>query len=106
MKKLDLDRLSREELLQLRKDVDKALKDFETRRKQEAAAALEAKAKEMGFTLAELTGTSKRRKTATPAKYRHPENPELTWSGRGRQPRWIKEALDNGQSLDDFLITA
>ncbi len=59
----------------------------------------------MGFTLAELTGggTSKR-KAAQPPKYRHPENPSTTWSGRGRQPGWITEAVENGQSMDAFLI--
>lgn len=27
-------------------------------------------------------------------KYRHPENPELTWSGRGKQPGWLRAALE------------
>jgi DNA-binding protein H-NS len=28
----------------------------------------------------------------------------MTWTGRGRQPDWIKSALENGQSKDEFLI--
>jgi DNA-binding protein H-NS len=36
--------------------------------------------------------------------YRHPENADQTWSGRGRQPDWMKEALAAGKSKDDFLI--
>jgi len=52
-----------------------------------------------------LTGLSpKKAKTVSPPKYRHPENPEMTWTGRGRQPDWMKDALENGQSKDDFLI--
>ena len=55
--------------------------------------------------LAELTGgTFKRARTPSPAKYRHSENPSLTWSGRGRQLSWIKEATEAGTSLDTFLI--
>ena len=27
-------------------------------------------------------------------KYRHPENAELTWSGRGKQPGWLRAALE------------
>ena len=27
-------------------------------------------------------------------KFRHPENSDLTWSGRGKQPGWLKEALE------------
>ena len=37
-----------------------------------------------------------------PAKYRHPENPDLTWSGRGRRPAWIREAVGAGRALSDF----
>ena len=27
-----------------------------------------------------------------------------TWSGRGKQPRWIGSQLQAGRRLDDFLI--
>ena len=27
-----------------------------------------------------------------------------TWSGRGLQPRWLKEALASGKSLQDFAV--
>jgi DNA-binding protein H-NS len=37
-------------------------------------------------------------------KYRHPESPELTWSGRGRRPAWIRDALEAGRQLADFEI--
>ncbi|WP_354540899.1 H-NS histone family protein [Roseovarius sp. MBR-6] len=36
------------------------------------------------------------------AKYRHPENPALTWSGRGRKPQWFVEALDAGNTASDL----
>ncbi|TCM75899.1 H-NS family nucleoid-associated regulatory protein [Rhodovulum steppense] len=104
MTKIDLDSLSREDLIQLRKDVDRALKDYDARRLQEARAALEAQAREMGFTLAEVTGEARRGRARPIPKYRHPENPALTWSGRGRQPAWIKEALAAGTSLEAFAI--
>lgn len=108
MASVDLSKLDLDELKKLRADVDKAIKNYEARRKQEALAAAEATAKEMGFTLSELMGEAakgKGRKGAlNPPKYRHPENPALTWSGRGRQPAWIKEGLEAGKSLEDFLI--
>lgn len=37
-------------------------------------------------------------------KYVHPTNPELTWAGRGRIPRWMEPFLDKGQKKEDFLI--
>lgn len=47
---------------------------------------------------------SDKRKTKAAPKYMHPENSALTWSGRGRQPGWIKEYREKGGDIDDFLI--
>ena len=102
---IDLDAMSRDELLKLREDVDKALKTLDVRRRAEARKAAEAKAREMGFTLEELVaskGAPARQKS--PPKYRNPDDPTKSWTGRGRQPAWIKEGLAAGKSLDDFLI--
>src|SRR6056297_1670965 len=102
---IDLESLSREELAQLRKDIDKAIKTYEDRQRKEALAAAEAAAREKGFSLAQLTGGAvKKPNGANPPKYRHPENPELTWSGRGRQPAWYKELIEAGHPTDDLLI--
>jgi DNA-binding protein H-NS len=37
-------------------------------------------------------------------KYKNPANGLETWTGRGRQPRWVADALAGGKSLDDLLI--
>jgi DNA-binding protein H-NS len=37
-------------------------------------------------------------------KYRNPVNPEETWSGRGKQPRWVAAALRAGHHLEELLI--
>ena len=37
-------------------------------------------------------------------KYQDPAKPECTWAGKGKQPGWLKEKLESGASLDDFLI--
>lgn len=105
MASIDLSKLDLDDLKQLQQDVGKAIKHFEARRKQEALAAAEATAREMGFSLHEIIGEAPKGKRVTnPPKYRNPENPEVTWTGRGRQPAWIKEGLKAGKSLDDFLI--
>jgi DNA-binding protein H-NS len=36
-------------------------------------------------------------------RYRNPETSE-TWSGRGKQPRWMTAAMEAGRSLDDLRI--
>ena len=38
-------------------------------------------------------------------KYCNPSVPEETWSGRGKQPRWLVAALQSGHKIEDFLIT-
>lgn len=102
MTTVDLSPLSLDELKKLRKDVDAAIKSFEERKKKAALAELEAKAAEMGFSLSDLTGG--KTKKSNPPKYRHPENPEMTWSGRGRQPEWFKDLTGKGTNPDDLLI--
>jgi DNA-binding protein H-NS len=37
-------------------------------------------------------------------KYQNPKNPAETWSGRGKQPRWLTAQLRAGRRLEDFLI--
>lgn len=101
---IDLDSMSRTELEKLAADVDKALKTLETRRRTEARRELEQKAREMGFSLEELASGAAKGKTKSAPKFQHPENPDITWTGRGRQPGWIKEGLADGKSLEDFAI--
>jgi DNA-binding protein H-NS len=38
-------------------------------------------------------------------KYCNPENPSETWSGRGKQPRWVRAQLASGKKLDDLFIS-
>jgi DNA-binding protein H-NS len=37
-------------------------------------------------------------------KYRNPDWPSQTWSGRGKQPRWLTAQLRSGKRVEDFLI--
>lgn len=104
MTELDLESMTLNELKALQKDVAKAITSFEARHKKEALAAAKAAAKEYGYDLDELTGAKTASKAKAPAKYRHPENPELTWSGRGRKPAWFKEAEESGVAEADLLI--
>lgn len=106
MTNVDLRSLSLAELKALEKDVAKAIAEFSDRKKTQALQALEAHAKELGFSLAELTGGKKSRKSSGPgeAKYRHPDNANVTWSGRGRQPGWFKAALEAGKSPESMSV--
>lgn len=39
-----------------------------------------------------------------PPKFRNPDNPAETWTGRGKQPRWLAAFTAAGRSVDEFLI--
>jgi DNA-binding protein H-NS len=102
---IDLNKLSLKELRELQSQVTKAISTFEGRKKKEAIAGLEEKAREFGFSLSELTGTSAVRKRApAAAKYANPANLSETWSGRGRKPRWFAAALAAGKSPETLAI--
>lgn len=53
--------------------------------------------------------TTKKQKSSRsprPAKYRYTDEDgnEKSWTGQGRTPKAIKQALDSGKNLKDFLI--
>lgn len=57
--------------------------------------------------LATLGGTKpKSKRAARPAKYKYidVDGSEKTWTGQGRTPKVIKDALDSGKKIEDFLI--
>ncbi|MDN5787919.1 H-NS histone family protein [Pseudorhodobacter sp.] len=103
---IDLENLSLKELRDLQSRVTKAVTSYEDRHKKKALAALDAKAKELGFSsLAELTGTRATRKRAPAVpKYANPADTSETWSGRGRKPRWFVAALKKGRTPEDLAI--
>lgn len=102
---IDLNSLSLKELKDLRSQIEKAVAGYEDRRKRNALAELEEKAKAMGFSLAELTGApAPRKRSPSIAKYANPANQAETWSGRGRKPRWFSDELAKGKRPEDLGI--
>lgn len=101
---IEFDKLSLKELRDLQAKLERAINSYEDRKRREALTAVENAAREHGFNLAELTGSKPKRAGTVAPKYVNPDDPTLTWTGRGRKPRWVVEALENGKSLDDLLI--
>lgn len=57
-------------------------------------------AKELGFGGVEKT-TEDKRSLPVAIKYR---SGDLTWTGRGRKPKWLEEKLATGAKLEDFAV--
>lgn len=117
---IDINTLSAKELESL---INQAKKRKTTLNKRKPVGVVRRKltqqARNEGYTIAELFGTggavvrepraSAAKKARKPLgkvapKYRNPANPTETWSGRGKQPRWLAAYTDNGRSREEFLI--
>ena len=64
-----------------------------------------------GFSFEDVFGQGRggkgRRAGGTVApKYRNPADPEQTWSGRGKRPRWLVAAMKSGRKIEEFRIEA
>jgi DNA-binding protein H-NS len=64
---------------------------------------LDAEKRELERRLALLNGRARRPYPKVP-KYRNPERPSETWSGRGKQPHWVGAQLRSGKKVDELLI--
>jgi DNA-binding protein H-NS len=120
-KKVDLDGLDYNELQALIAEANEKSHAKRLESLTEAVASATAELEKCGFTLADLIafvgttgeggkgkGTRKAREDAgrkVAPKYRDPANPENTWAGRGRMPRWISDKIGAGAKLEDFAIS-
>jgi DNA-binding protein H-NS len=95
MKQVDFKGLSRDDLWALHVEV---LGILEQRIKQEKSQ-LEERLRLLG-----VRESGRRPYPRVLPKYRNPDHPTETWTGRGRQPGWLAAQLKAGRRLDDFRI--
>lgn len=112
----DLDSMTRKELEKLQADVGSAIKRATERDRKAVRKAAEMAANKYGFTLAEVfapttrggvkrNGNGKSNYVSVP-KYVNPEDSSQTWSGKGRQPEWFKQAMVAGTDPGQMEIQA
>lgn len=106
----DLAQLTLDELSKVIGDAQKVLEERQKAERKEIIAKIHELAASIGVTVtvggeksSVARGSSiKGRKVA--AKYKNPQNPSETWTGRGVKPRWLKALVDAGKKVEDFLI--
>src|ERR1700712_5512283 len=102
-KKLNLDAMSVDEMWQLHEEISQVLSVRLTSEKRELEKRLtqlrrekESGQPDTGNVKSSNNGFRERRKyPRVVPKYRNPEEPLETWSGRGKRPRWLAAALAN-----------
>lgn len=101
---VNLKNMSAAELLDLQKAIPAELEARQKEERQKLLNEFRDKAKSLGVSLEELVGGSKAkgRVAKVAPKYIHPANPSMTWTGRGKRPRWITEWLESGKTLDQI----
>jgi DNA-binding protein H-NS len=103
MAKIDLSKLSIEELQTLARDIEQ---EIISRREADRERVVAQMRELAGMSLEELLrqerGRERARVPATSIRFRHPENTALAWSGRGKRPQWIVEWLASGRTLEDL----
>jgi DNA-binding protein H-NS len=112
-KKLNLDAMSVDEMWQLHEEISQVLSVRLTLEKRELEKRLAQLRREKGTRPPEagdaqsLSGAPRERRKYPRVfpKYRNPHEPSETWSGRGKQPRWLAAALKNGHSIEEFAIS-
>lgn len=110
-KKFDLDAMSTDEMWQLHVEIGRLLSIRLTSEKRELEKRLarlrrenELPASETGV-VGKDTPRERRRYPRVLPKYQNPDEPSETWSGRGKQPRWLTAALKTGHTIEDFVIS-
>lgn len=103
MTEIDLSNFPTPELKELAKSIHKELKHREVEDRKKVKEQIKELAASIGMTPEEILGIeSARNATAEEPKFRNPDNPEQTWTGRGKRPNWVNEALAQGKSLEEL----
>ncbi|MDM1249126.1 H-NS family nucleoid-associated regulatory protein [Acinetobacter sichuanensis] len=105
----DISGLSVEELERLTAQAEALIESKKDQKIEDAYNKIMEIAEAVGLTLEQFIeyGSHKRKKTTRKAvepRYRNKNNASDTWTGRGKQPRWLVAEIEKGAKLEDFLI--
>jgi DNA-binding protein H-NS len=99
---MDLTNMSSAELRDLQEQLKRELKKRESQDLAKAREQILAIAQSVGLPLKDLVGAgAPRAKTGkVEPRYRNPDDASQQWTGRGRQPKWVKQWIEAGKSID------
>ena len=105
---MDLSNMSVGDLRNLQEQIKQEMKKREVQEVQKAREQILAIAQSVGVPLKDLLATGGRgnatKGNSVAVRYRHPDNASQQWTGRGRQPKWVKEWVEGGKSIDDLRV--
>jgi DNA-binding protein H-NS len=102
----DYQNLSETELQTVIERAETALKNKQANKRKEVIAKIKelAASIDVNVEIHEVGKKASRSVSASkvPIKYRHPKDPEKTWTGRGMTPKWMQALLDKGHDRAEF----
>lgn len=102
---MDLSKLSLNELKKLQLDIDALIANQGKDAVAKARKDILAIAQSVGMTVDQLlNGKPAKAGKKVIAQYQNPKNKAEQWTGRGRKPRWVVEAIDGGAELQDLKV--
>ena len=103
MARVNVDRMTVKELLDLEAKLQKAIALARQRERAKVKQEMTALAEKHGFTPRELFGGRGKGKLVAP-KYANPDDSSQTWAGRGRMPLWLVAKMKKGAKLKQFAL--
>jgi DNA-binding protein H-NS len=102
----DISNLDYSQLSQLRAAVAERMKEMRDTGITQLRATIAEQAQLLGIAVDDLLPKKKSGRARAVTKYRDPGVADHTWSGRGKHPAWLKDKLEQGHTLDEFLISS
>jgi DNA-binding protein H-NS len=111
--KLNLDAMTTDELWHLHEEISPILLARVTSQKRELEKRLARLSPETQVEPSDQPGAvsskglahaPRRKYPRVFPKFRNPQVPSETWSGRGKRPRWLSAALKTGRKIEEFVI--
>ena len=100
-----LENMSYAALSQMQVRIERLKVEKQNAERDELRQRILAMIKDHGFEISDLFGRGRKGKGTVAVKYRDPQNPQNTWTGRGRMPRWLAAATKGGKAKkEDFLV--
>ncbi|MGZ5051516.1 MAG: H-NS histone family protein [Methylobacter sp.] len=98
--------LSEHELQAVIENAERALKNKQANKRKEVIAQIKELAASIDVIVEihEAEKKSVRKGTKVAIKYRHPDDSDKTWTGRGVAPKWMQELLNAGHDRSEFEV--
>ena len=104
MPDVDLSSLSIDELKLLSVDIDKEIQKRQQQNKKNVLSEMKQLAASIGMTVEQILESASQTKAKGTPKFKNPSDPTQTWTGRGKRPGWLNDALQAGKTLDELRI--